>query len=195
MERKTTIENLKSNPISKALITNVRWAWIWLIARIYLGYEWLIEGLEKIGNPEWIGPGAGEEVAEFVTHAIEKTGGEHPDVLTWYAQFLENVVLPNAKTWSYMVTFGEILVGIALILGLLTWVAAFFGIFMNMNYLLSASVALNPIMLLLGILLILAWRTAGWWGIDRWALTEVGTPWQPGKLFQKNIDSPGTNGK
>lgn len=180
MGRKTTIENLKSNPISKALFTNVRWAWIWLIARIYLGYHWLIEGLEKIGNPDWIGPGAGEEVAEYVTHAIEKTGGEHPDVLSWYAQFLENVVLPNAKTWSYMVTFGELLVGIALILGMLTWVAAFFGIFMNMNYLLSASVALNPIMLFLGILLILAWRTAGWWGIDRWALTEVGAPWQPG---------------
>lgn len=186
---RNNIESLKSFPFTDDLFTKTRWAWVWLIARLYLGYEWLMEGLEKLGNPDWTGSNSGAEIAEFVTHAIEKTTGEHPDVLGWYASFLEGVVLPNAKTWSYLVTFGEILVGIAFILGLFTWVAAFFGSFMNMNYLLSASVAQNPILLVVGLLLLLAWRTAGWWGIDRWALLTIGTPWQPGRIFQKNPET------
>jgi thiosulfate dehydrogenase [quinone] large subunit len=83
------------------------------------------------------------------------------------------------------VTFGELLIGAAFFLGLFTWIAAFFGIFMNLNYLLSESVAQNPIMLLLSIMILLAWRIASWWGIDRWALVRIGTPWQPGSIFQK----------
>ena len=37
----------------------------------------------------------------------------------------------------------------------------------------------------LSILLVLAWKTAGWIGLDRWLLVQVGTPWQPGLVFQK----------
>ncbi len=180
-----SVEELKSFPITDALFTKTRWAWVWLIARIYLGYEWLKEGLEKLEGPDWIGSNSGAEVTEFVTDAIQKTGGEHAEVLGFYARFLETVILPNAKMWGYFVVFGEILVGAALILGYFTWIAAFFGGFMNMNYLLSGSVAINPIMLVLGGLIILAWRTAGWWGADRWVLPAVGTPWQPGRIFQK----------
>ena len=56
----------------------------------------------------------------------------------WYAAFLQNVVLPNARVWSYLITFGEILVGIGLIVGLFTGIAAIFGSLMNINYLLQA---------------------------------------------------------
>lgn len=179
------VEKLRNLPVADALFTKARWAWVWLIVRLYLGLEWLKEGLEKLESPDWIGSNSGAEVVEFVTVAIQKTGGEHAEVLNWYARFLETVVLPNAKVWGYFVVFGEILVGVALILGLFTWIAAFFGSFMNMNYLLSGSVASNPIMLLLAFFLILAWRTAGWWGADRWVLPAVGTPWQSGRIFQK----------
>ncbi|HLF03982.1 MAG TPA: hypothetical protein VI855_02045 [Dehalococcoidia bacterium] len=27
-------------------------------------------------------------------------------------------------------------------------------------------------------------KTAGWWGLDRWLLPAVGTPWQAGGLFR-----------
>jgi thiosulfate dehydrogenase [quinone] large subunit len=33
------------------------------------------------------------------------------------------------------------------------------------------------------ILLILAWRNAGYIGLDRWVLPALGTPWQPGTVF------------
>jgi thiosulfate dehydrogenase [quinone] large subunit len=95
------------------------------------------------------------------------------------------VVLPHAAFWSYLVTFGEVLVGVALILGIFTGIAAFFGSFMNMNYLLAGSVSVNPILLMIALILVLAWKTAGWWGLDRWVLPALGTPWSPGLIFHE----------
>jgi thiosulfate dehydrogenase [quinone] large subunit len=114
---------------------------------------------------------------------LTKATGEHPDVQSWYAAFLHNVVLPHAGTWSYFVSFGETLVGIGLILGAFAGIAAFFGILMNLNYLLAGSVSVNPILLILSIFLVLAWKTVGWWGVDRWLLPALGTPWRPGRIF------------
>jgi thiosulfate dehydrogenase [quinone] large subunit len=87
-----------------------------------------------------------------------------------------------------VVTFGELLVGLALILGVFTGIAAFFGSFMNMNYLLAGSVSVNPVLLIFATLLVLAWKTAGWWGLDRWLLPALGTPWRPGYIFHDQSD-------
>jgi thiosulfate dehydrogenase [quinone] large subunit len=57
---------------------------------------------------------------------------------------------------------------------------------MNLNYLLAGTVSTNPILLILQLFLILAWRVAGWYGLDRWALPSLGTPWQKGKLFKSS---------
>jgi thiosulfate dehydrogenase [quinone] large subunit len=46
-------------------------------------------------------------------------------------------------------------------------------------------VSTNPILLLIEIFLILAWKTAGWWGLDRWVLPALGTPWSPGLIFRE----------
>lgn len=102
----------------------------------------------------------------FLTQALQKTGGEHPDVASWYAWFITNVALPHATLFSYVVTFGELLVGIGLILGVFTAFAALGGAFMNLNYLFAGTVSTNPLMLIIQIILILAWRVAGWYGGD-----------------------------
>jgi thiosulfate dehydrogenase [quinone] large subunit len=102
----------------------------------------------------------------------------------WYASFLQNLVLNHASFWSYLVSWGETLVGIALILGIFTGIASFFAAFMNVNYLLAGTVSINPILLIIEIFLILAWKTAGWWGLDRWMLPAMGTPWRPGYIFR-----------
>jgi thiosulfate dehydrogenase [quinone] large subunit len=73
-----------------------------------------------------------------------------------------------------------------LILGIFTGIAAFFGSFMNMNYLLAGTVSSNPILLAIATLLVLAWKTAGWWGLDRWVLSDLGTPWSPGLVFKES---------
>lgn len=178
------VESIEESPITRMLFGDVRFAWIWLVIRVYVGYEWLIAGLNKINNPAWTGDKAGAAITGFVTGALKKTAGEHPDVQGWYAAFLQNLVLPNAHIWSFMVAWGEVLVGVALILGIFTGIAAFFGSFMNVNYLLAGTVSTNPVLFVLATWLVLAWKTSGWWGLDRWALQWLGTPWRPGYIFE-----------
>ena len=101
----------------------------------------------------------------------------------WYASFLENVVVPNAALFSYLVIFGETLVGIALVLGAFTGIAAFFGVFMNASFIFAGTAGANPPGAMVALLIVLAWRVAGWWGLDRWILPAVGVPGAPGKVF------------
>jgi thiosulfate dehydrogenase (quinone) large subunit len=178
------VNTLDDPPIARSLFGNTRWAWIWVIPRLYVGYEWLSAGLEKVQSPAWAGGQAGSAITGFVNGALKKAAGDHPDVQGWYATFLQNGVLPNAALWSRLVSYGELLVGIALILGAFTGIAAFFGSFMNANYLLAGTVSTNPILFGLATLLVLAWKTAGWWGLDRWLLPALGTPWRPGYIFR-----------
>ena len=182
-----TISQIPEPPIARFLFADTRLAPFWLLVRLYVGYEWLTAGWGKLTNPAgvWVGAKAGTAVTGFIQEALSKTTGDYPDVTVWYAWFLRNVALPNAAIFSYMVAFGEILVGIALILGLLTGIAAFFGGFMNASYLLAGTVSVNPVLFILETWLVLAWRVAGYWGLDRWALRLIGVPGAPGTLFQR----------
>ena len=172
-------------PATQALFGKVGWAWIWIIPRLYVGWTWLKAGWGKLTNPAWIGAQGGTALTGFVNGALAKTAGAHPDVQSWYATFLQSTILPHTGTWSYFVAFGETLVGIGLLLGAFAGIAAFFGIFMNLNYLMAGSVSINPILLVISIFLVLAWKTAGWWGLDRWLLPALGTPWSPGMVFKR----------
>jgi thiosulfate dehydrogenase [quinone] large subunit len=190
--QKRTIKRLEDSPIAQALFGDVRWAWIWLILRLYVGWEWLQAGWGKLHDPTWTGSKAGAAITGFVNHALTMAGGEHPNIQAWYAWFLQHAVLAHPDLWSYLVSWGEFLVGVALILGIFTGIAAFFGSFMNMNYLLAGSVSTNPVLLAIATLLVLAWKTAGWWGLDRWVLPALGTPWSPGQIFHED---DGVNGQ
>ena len=97
---------------------------------------------------------------------------------------MQNIILPAAPVWSWIVSFGELLVGVALILGIFTGIAAFFGGFMNVNYLLAGALSTNPFLFVFATWLVLAWKTAGWIGLDRWILPALGTPWRPGKVIR-----------
>lgn len=98
---------------------------------------------------------------------------------------------PNAALFAHLVAYGEFLVGVGLIVGALTGIAAFFGIMMNANYVLAGTVSTNPILAFLAIFIVLAWRNAGWIGLDRFILPALGTPWQPGKAFARNKPADG----
>lgn len=145
--------------------SKVMWP-VWTVVRVYVGYEWLIAGYHKVINPIWVGSNAGGAITGFVNGALAKTVGEHPDVTMWYAWFLQHVVLPHANTWSHAIAYGELLVGAGLILGAFTFLAAFFGAFMNVNYLLAGTVSSNPVLLVLAIFIMLAHRIAGFFGLD-----------------------------
>lgn len=171
--------------VSRILFSSTYFSWLWLITRLYVGYEWIMAGWEKVNSPVWVGSTAGVALKGFLMGSLKKSAGAHPDVSIWYAWFINHVALSNLSLFSHMVAFGELFVGIALILGVFTGIAAFFGAFMNMNYLFAGTVSTNPVMFVIELFLILAWRAAGWYGLDRYVLPLLGTPWKPGKAFSK----------
>ncbi len=177
---------IKESGLAKYLFSSSNFAWFWLIARVYVGYEWLMAGWGKLGQAAWTGDKAGAAVSGFLQGALNKTSGAHPDVSGWYGWLIENVALPNTSFVSHLVVYGEILVGVALILGAFTGIAAFFGSFMNLNYLFAGTVSVNPLLLLIQLFLILAWKNAGWYGLDRLLLFLLGAPWDKGRIFKKD---------
>lgn len=97
----------------------------------------------------------------------------------WFRSFLTFLLEGEHHTWmAKLIVAGEILVGIGLILGALVGFAAFFGALMNFNFMLAGTASTNPVLFLLSILIIAAWKVAGYYGVDRWLLPMVGTPWQ-----------------
>ena len=171
-------------PLAKYLFSSTKIAWFWLLIRVYVGWQWLEAGREKLGNPAWTGAQAGAAVKGFLTGALTKASGAHPDVSSWYAYLIQHVGLPHATLISHLVVYSEIIIGLALIFGLFTGLAAFLGSFMNLNFLFAGTVSINPLLALLELFLILAWRVAGFYGLDQIVLPALGTPWQKGKLFK-----------
>jgi thiosulfate dehydrogenase (quinone) large subunit len=173
-------------PIARALFSETWLSPLWLIIRVYAGYQWLVAGYDKVISPAWTGDQAGTSIVGFAQGALKLTTGAHPSVPVWYAWFLSTMVLPYSVTWSWLITLGEIAVGIGLILGLFTGVAAFFGGLMNANYLLAGTVSINPLLFILATWIVLGWRVAGYLGLDYFVLPMVGVPGHPGKLFEPN---------
>jgi thiosulfate dehydrogenase [quinone] large subunit len=174
---------------ARFLFGDTRLSWLWLIIRVYVGWQWVSAAIEKIQGPGWVGSTAGVGLKGFVSGSIAQTAGAHANVQGWYATLLKDIVLPHVVGWSYVVTCGELACGIGLILGVFTGIAAFSGAFMNMNYMLAGAVSINPILLFLELLLILAWRVAGYLGVDFALLPLMGTPWQHGPLPDRSLSS------
>ena len=171
-------------PVAQQLFGNTRWAWIWLALRLYLGYTWLSSGIGKLSNPAWL---SGQALKGFWTNAVAIPAAPARPAITfeWYRSFIESLLNSGSYVWfAKLVLAGELFVGAALILGAFTGVAATIGGFMNWNFMMAGTASSNPLLFLIAILLILAWKVAGWWGLDRFLLPAVGTPWQPGKAFQ-----------
>ena len=185
MNNKEFVTRIPGPSIIRFLFTDTRAAWLWLVVRLYVGWFWLNSGWEKLHSDWWTGEHAGAYVKGFINSAINKTEGEYPDVTQWYAWFLKTMVQPNTEIFSYAVAYGEVLVGIGLVAGAFTGVTAFFGGFMNLNFILAGTLRVNAVMAILQFLLVLAWRIAGWFGADRYFLPLFGMPWHPGKLFKK----------
>ncbi|WP_200760814.1 DoxX family protein [Effusibacillus dendaii] len=157
----------------------VRWlreavaaSWLLLIGRLWLGYEWLTAGVEKVSDPTWTGNQAGVALTNFLKGALSKGTGAHPEVQGWFMDFLNGAVIPNTKVFTYLVPWGEVLVGIALLTGCLTTFAALAGAFMNTMFLLAGTSSTNPQMLIMAIIIMVAGLNAGKIGLDRYVI-----PW------------------
>ncbi len=136
---------------------------LWTLVRLYLGLQWIQAGWHKIG---------GFDASGFIKGAIGKATGDHPSVQGWYATFLENVALPNIGIFNFLVAWGELFIGIGLILGMFTTAALYAGAFMNLNFMLAGTTSTNPILYTLAIILLVMSTATYRYGIDYYLLSK-----------------------
>lgn len=173
-------------PFAQAWFGNIRWSWFWLLIRLYVGYTWLSSVWGKLSNPAWVRTGEALQGFWARAVAIPDAPARPAIAFDWYRSFIQALLESNSHVWfAKLVIAGELLVGAALILGLFTGIAAFVGGFMNWNFMMAGAASVNPMLFALSVLIILAWKTAGWLGLDRWLLPLLGTPWRPGMMFEK----------
>ena len=124
------------------------------VIRVYLGYTWLMAGIGKL-------QGKGFDATGYLQGAIENLkvhnrlfnlGGHHFYKISQFQTF---------DLFNTLVTWGEILVGIGLIVGCLTKTAVFFGLVMNFSYMFSGSIGVNPEMVILSMFLLVSGMNAG----------------------------------
>ncbi|MCI0439866.1 MAG: DoxX family protein [Chloroflexi bacterium] len=164
------------------LFSSTEFAWVWLAVRLYLGVQWVNSGWHKLFEDAWMDGTAVQGFWERIVAIPEQ--GRPAISYDWYRSFIQFMLDHEWYTWfGPLVAVGETMVGIALLAGLFTGIAAFFGALMNWNFMLSGTASVNPILGIMGIAVLAAWKTAGWWGLDRWVLPLVGAPWQRGTLF------------
>ena len=166
-------------PFARDFFQTTRYAWLWLALRVYLGYGWLASGWAKVGNPAWR---TGSPLRGFWENAARIPEAGRPTIaFDWYRDFIRFMLENRWYEWfAELVMLGELLVGLALVVGAFTGIAAFAGGFMNWNFIMAGAASTNGLMLTLAVVLILAWKVAGWFGLDRWLLPRLGTPWSRG---------------
>jgi thiosulfate dehydrogenase [quinone] large subunit len=171
---------IQDPPFIKTLFNDPRAAWLWLAVRIWLGYQWVEAGLHKLSNPAWTQ--TGEALKSFWSGAAAIPEAGRPAIsFDWYRSFIQYLLDAQAYVWfAKLVSYGETLVGIALILGAFTGFAAFFGAVMNWNYMMAGSASTNPLLFIAALGLIMAWKIAGYIGLDFFLLPWIGTPWSRG---------------
>ena len=89
-------------PIARFLFADTRMAWVWLIVRLYVAYEWFTAGWEKLTGTNidftsstfgqkgsaWVFnslPNNQQMMYFFATSAAKEATGAHPAVQQWYA--------------------------------------------------------------------------------------------------------------
>ena len=161
----------------KTLLNSPKASWLWLVLRVWLGWQWIEAAEHKIFNPAWTETGFA--VKGFWERAVIIPAEGRPAIaFDWYRSFLQTLLDAEAYTWlAPLIAYGELLVGIALVLGLFTGIAAFFGALMNWNFMMAGAASSNPMLFIIAVGLILAWKVAGYIGIDYFLLRWVGTPW------------------
>src|SRR5438876_6773181 len=171
---------IQDPPIARVFFQSTITAWLWLAVRLYVGYDFLDAGWHKFNTAAWMN-GSGEGIIGFWKNAVAIPAAPARPLITfdWYRGFLQFLIDSNSAGWfSYVIVFGELAVGVGLILGAFVGLAAAGGLLMNMAFLLAGTTSTNPVLVILGVLLILAWKNAGYIGVDRYLLPLLKTPWK-----------------
>ena len=183
--------NIRSNrtvedpPFARFLFSDTRMSVVWTVIRVLIGWTWLNSGWGKLNNPAWMETGAA--LQGFWTNAVAiPEQGRPPISFDWYRSFIQGLLDNGSYVWfAKLIAFGELMIGIALIVGAFVGIAALFAALMNWNFIMAGSASINGLLLVGAILLVLAWKNAGYLGADYFLLRWLGTPW--GRRNRQNV--------
>jgi thiosulfate dehydrogenase [quinone] large subunit len=132
----------------------------WTAMRVWLGVMWIQAGAAKLWGAENSAflhhNGAG--VAGFAAHGVP--------AYTWWGSFLHSFVVPNAGAIGVFVAVAEFVIGLALVAGFLTPLAALASLGLLFTYVMSGTASVCAWYALFAIVLLATWRTASWIGVD-----------------------------
>ena len=168
----------------------------WLVLlRMYVGVLWLLEGVHKIQDG-WLVPGnikivqvasttgasaapaAGEEVVVYATPILAKAPA-------FYQWFTDAVVAPNAGMFQFMVTFMEIGIGLALIVGLFTFFASIASLGLVANFVLSAQTGWDILWFVFAAIALMG-GAGGGFSLDYYVQPWIKKWWKSTKIAQRS---------
>lgn len=159
--------------IGDFLRTNQIVSYMLTVIRIWLGYSWTMSGWNKLTTDF--------SAQSFIKQAIDQpvttpTGEAFP----WFTLFLKATTSNGNHTefFSFVVPWGEFLVGLGLIFGVLSLWAAFFGLLMNFTYLFSGAISNNPLFIIAEFLMLSGGLNTTKIGLEAWIKNYINPPLQ-----------------
>lgn len=167
-------QTLETPSFINALFNDKRFSILWLVIRVWLGWQWFEAGLAKLQNPAWTQ--TGEALKGFWMGAVRiPEQGRPPIAYDSYRSFIQSMLDSGSYVWfAKFVAVGELLIGIAMIFGFLMFLTAFMAGFMNWNFIMAGAASVNGVWLVIAILLIAAWKISGYLGADYFLLPRIG---------------------
>lgn len=160
------------------------------LLRIYVGWDWMVHGWDKMTG--------GFDAGGFLKNAVANPVADRATgaaLFPNYTYFLEHFALPNVKVINFLIPVGEFLIGLGLIVGGLTLTATFFAMMLNLMFLFAGTVSTNPWLLMLAIILFTAGTNAGRFGLDGFVWPHIRKGWNHLKGMRKGGDkNPGVGG-
>jgi thiosulfate dehydrogenase [quinone] large subunit len=132
----------------------------WTAMRVWLGVMWIEAGKDKL----W-----GSENASFLHHGGAGVKGfalHGTPAYSWWGSFLHSFVAPNSGWIGVLVAVAEFVLGIALVAGVFTRIAALGSLALLFTYVMSGTASVCAFYALFAIVLLTMWRTASWIGVD-----------------------------
>src|SRR6476619_6499333 len=120
-----TIE-IEGPAFTRFLFGNSRAGLLWLPVRLFVGFAWAEAGLHKVSGTGWLDGGTALQGYWQHAVAIPAAGAGSPAItFEWYRAFIQTLLDNHTYTWfAPLIVFGEMAVGLGLLLGVLTGFAA-----------------------------------------------------------------------
>lgn len=163
----------------------------WMVPlRLFLGVMWLIEGVTKVKDG-WLNPdniyiitvsGASEAVDDAAYATVVPIFKEVPGFMQW---FMDTVIAKAPFMFQSVVVVSEILIGLALIGGVLTFLVSVYSILLTFNFVLSGMAGIEVLWYTFASIAIIG-GGGRVFSLDYYLMPWLKTWWKKRKFAQKS---------